>query len=289
MKAILLLFFITLFASCSSDVDEEILPDVPGTENPEPGEPGDSFGHYKFRLSAKENTGNIFHLFEFHLLNRDKDGLEYNSGELSQVYDSITWVVPSEKGSYNVFSTTSGEGFEGTHLSLQWGHTFYLPGEYETKLLCYKGDEVVHSNVLKVEVTNEKDFLMYNWEEVTISDDSSIGFHNALDEDFTFCAIREAHEEAVGITLFLWPGVNESDEFVEQNLRTLSEYLTSIYGQPDYGRGASDLVEKYEALFLHREAYEVPESIWLTPKSRIVLLTQEHEGMKKVFVRAEPH
>ena len=71
MKVILLLFFITLFASCSSDVDEE-MPDVPGTENPEPGEPGDSSEHYKFRLSAKENTGNIFHLFEFHLLNGDK-------------------------------------------------------------------------------------------------------------------------------------------------------------------------------------------------------------------------
>lgn len=282
MKTLFTLLLVILFTSCAHDA-KEIVPDIPEPEQPEV-----SSNNYKFKLVATENKGNIFHLFEFFLLNEDEKGLDVSFSELKQIYDSITWTSSEQKGRMKVFSIETGNSYSGCKLVSLWSHTFYLPGEYETHLLCYKNHKVVHSDTLKIEVMNEKDFLMYDWDEVKASDETSISFNNALDDTRTLLAFRLMHGDTPGIRLYLQQTIDDDNEFTELSNQFLYDYISSIYQQPEYGREADNLMEKYQELFLEKDDDSMPQAIWLTPKSKIVLLTRERDGLKRTFIYAEP-
>lgn len=282
MKTLFTFLLVILFTSCSHDANE-IVPDIP-----DPGQPETSSDIYKFKLTATENRGNIFHLFEFFLLNKDEKGLDVSFSELKQIYDSITWSSPAQKGRMKVFSIETGNSYSGCKLVSLWSQTFYLPGEYETYLLCYKDNQVVYSDTLKVEVVDEKDFLMYNWDEVKVSDKTSIGFNNALNDTRTLSALRLMHGDTPGIQLYLQQTIDDDNEFAELSHQFLYDYISSIYQQPVYDREADNLMEKYQELFSYKDINSVPQAIWLTPKSKIVLLMRDRDGLKQTYVYAEP-
>lgn len=286
MKTIYILLLIALFASCSSGNIEEIIPDSP-TPDPEqpsvlPNEP------YKLKFSTEENKENIFHLFSFTLLNEHGKELDVTLFDLAQVYDSIIWTTSIQSGGLKVFSNKTEDSFTETKLTTKWSHTFYSPGKYETYLTGYKNNQIIHKDTLRIDVKDEKDFLMYNWHEVKASDKTSVGFQNALDENHTISAIRKVYENIPTVKVFLWQTIDNDNDFAQLSDRYLYDYISSIYGQPVYDRYADNLMEKYQELFLHKDTDVVPKAIWLTSKSKIVLLRSDREGLIQVFVYAEP-
>lgn len=286
MKTIYLLLLVALFASCSSGSIEEIIPDSP-TPVPEqpsvlPNEP------YKLKISTEENKENIFHLFSFTLLNEHGKGLDVTLFDLAQVYDSIIWTTSIQSRGLKVFSNKTDDSFTKTKLTMKWSHTFYSPGKYETYLIGYKNNKIIHNDTLRIDVKDEKDFLMYNWHEVKASDKISIGFHNALDKSFMLSAIRKVYDNNPAVKVFLWQTIDNDNDFAQLSDRYLYDYISSIYGQPVYDRDADNLMEKYQELFLHKDTDVVPKAIWLTSKSKIALLRSDREGLIQVFVYAEP-
>ena len=47
------------------------------------------------------------------------------------------------------------------------GHCFKYPGEYKTNLTAWKDNKVIFRHQLAVTITDEKDFLEYNWKDIT--------------------------------------------------------------------------------------------------------------------------
>lgn len=280
MKLIYALFFILCIISCTSesitdDTTETITTDQKETE-------------FELIHLANENKGNVFHLFTFHIALNDQNVSSLYQSDLEQRYDSVTWSISSQHGSIKIFEVEKAHGYTGSKLLWQWSHTFYVPGQYETYLHAYKNNEIVHSDTLTVDVVNEKDFLMYNWAEISSADNTSIGFENVINNNFNLCAIRTTYERTPGIELFLWQNIDDEDTFIQYSEHELYNYISSIYKQPTYDRNAIDLIEKYQELFAHQEPDAVPYAIWLTPKNIITLLKKENEEIKRVLVYAEP-
>lgn len=280
MKTVCALLLLLLSVSCSDGKEdlEQVFPE-PETS------PSDD---YNLKMTAQKDNYNVFELSEFSLSNKGQDHLNVSFSELQERYDSITWTVARQRGRFRVFDKEEGEGYIGSSFVFKWSHTFYLPGHYETYLLCYKDNRVVHSDTLSLDVADSKDFLMYDWAEVPISGGNNIGYYNALDEDYMFSSIWKMHEGKPGISLHLSMTSGDENEFAEKSDVLLYDYICSIYRQPEYNRDADNLMEKYQELFSYKDEKAVPHAIWLTPKNKIVLLMGNNGDWNQSWVYAEP-
>ncbi len=113
----------------------------------------------------KGNRKNVFDRMDFYLTNDGSQSI--TMGLLSEVCDSIVWTVNGQKGSYRLYERESGEGVVKSHLVMEWGHCFIFPGDYETCLTAWKDNKVLYQDILSVTIINDKDFLGFNWKDVT--------------------------------------------------------------------------------------------------------------------------
>lgn len=277
-KLIFLFAVLTMFTSCSSDSDNVTDPEEPSKEE-----------SYKFTQKVDMVEFNIFDLPKFTLLNSEDGGLNMYLFRLSAVYDSITWSNSVQPGSFKIFTQKHANGYESQSMTTQWANAFYLPGDYETYLHGYKDGKIVYGDTLKIKVKNTKDFLMYNWSEVKEADDSSIGFVNVLNKDFELTATRVVEGEIPGVKIRVLPTLQDDNLFASLSDKLLYNYISTIYNEPIYGRDSEKLAEKYQELFLNKMLYVTPQCIWITPKSRIVLLHEDREGLKRTLIYAEPN
>lgn len=283
MRTVCALLLLLLFVSCSDGTEdfEQVFPEPETPVTP----PSNG---YDLRIAAEEDSYNIFQLSEISLSNKRPGHLNVFSSELREAYDSITWTVAGQRGRFRVFYKEDGEGYVGAKLVFKWSHTFYVPGHYETYLVCYKENRIVHSDTLCIDIADSKDFLMYDWAEVPISGGDNIGYYNALDDDYTLCSRSIMHEGKPGIMLHLSVTSGDENEFAERSDALLYDYICSIYRQPEYNRDANNLIEKYKELFSYKDENAVPHAIWLTPKNKIVLLMGNNGDWNQSWVYAEP-
>ncbi|WP_455669051.1 hypothetical protein [Phocaeicola sp.] len=284
MKYISTIFFLLLFFSCL-DTTEDIIP-----ENPTPEDPVPPTNNYHLKLGAEQNAMNIFTMAKFSLLDEDKNGLHVTDWELAERYDSLTWIIAGQKGSQMLFSWELGDGFAGTSLTFGWSHNFYLPGHYETCLLGYKDNKIIYSDTLAIDVSNQKDFLMYNWNEIEgIENKGGIGYHNAINENYTLGTFPQMHGKVPSVELSFWNSLGEDENKFAQKCDTeLYNYICSVYQQPAFDRDSQELADKYNTLFAYKAKNATPHAIWLTTKSKIVLLMKEKEDWNEACIYAEP-
>lgn len=280
MKKISFFLFaiLTMFTSCSSDSDNETIPEEPSKKE-----------IYKFTQKVDMVEFNIFDLPLFTLHNNEDGGLNTYLFGLSAVYDSITWSNSVQPGSCKIFTQKHSDGGESQSITTQWANAFYLPGDYETYLHGYKDGKIVYGDTLKIKVNNTKDFLMYNWSDVKEADDSSIGFVNVLNSNFELAANRVIEGEIPGVKLRVLPTLHDDNLFASLSDKLLYNYISTIYNEPIYGRDSEKLAEKYQELFFNQMPYVTPQCIWITPKSRVVLLHEDREGLKRTFIYSEPN
>jgi len=147
---------------------------------------------------------------------------------------------------------------------------------------AYKDGNVVYQDGVSVSLTNDKDFLMYNWEEITESMNSSIGYVNFVDAGHEFLSTHYVVGETPIAKVSL---SNPTDD----TLGWLYEYLRKIYREPLYN-SESCVQEQYKNLFTDIDDRETPLYIWQTASSLIALIHwhDTEEDFTQYYIKAEP-
>lgn len=273
MEKLFYVFFITLFFSCS-DKDNGVLPSVDTEE-------GDLENIIPLKLGVKEARSDIFEGVEFNLFPDKYFGVL----SLMDIYDSITWNVLNIDGSMKILE-------QGTRYATSyryWSHHFYLPGEYKTYLLGYKDNKMIYcSDTVKVEITNEKDFLCYNWKDIKGSIGHATSYLDFLKE-YEFVTYEGMFQNVPFVNVLLYDKEKKDKlGFLEKSKNILIDYINTLYStSPVYTDKDDIFLEKYNELFTYKAKNTVPCCVWITSKSKIVLVKNEY--YKEYQLYAEPN
>lgn len=231
------------------------------------------------RLAVKQPKGNIFDTMNFYLYNEDSKSI--NSNSLSVVCDSIVWTVDEINNSFRVFEH---EGV-GNRLTLEWGHCFKYPGEYKTNLTAWKDNKVIFRHQLAVTITDEKDFLEYNWKDITKNSSAWSTYADVLKS---------------GPNLMTTYGLCGTVPYAEVRVFNgnmtqsyqLYDYFCKLYSVPTYEDNRDKMWQLYDELFSEQKVYPsaYPVAIWVTERVNIVLLLlDDNTGSSNYVVYAEPN
>ena len=274
MKNLINILFILLLVSSCSNKDSIISPEINDGEEDKTAE------IIPLKLELKEAQKNIFEYAVFSLY-PDKFGIMFS---LLDVYDSITWEVANLDGSLKIFKQTESSA----NFIHQWSHHFYKPGKYNTYLLGYKNNEVINSDTVQIEITNTKDFLCYNWKDIKEPGKHTTAYRDVLNY-YEFGTYTEIHQGIPSVTVYLID--NKEDDhlgFLKQSKNILIDYINSLYSiSPTFNETDDILLERYNDLFVYKRENSHPLCIWITPKSKIVLI--KNETLNKYQLYAEPN
>ena len=82
--------------------------------------------------------------------------------EVYNCYDRLEWVVADEDGKESILSLLDENSF-----ILSWGHCFHYPGTFTSYLRgSMKGEVTYQSQALTLNVSADRDFLGWNWNEL---------------------------------------------------------------------------------------------------------------------------
>lgn len=270
MKNLIYLILIGLFASSCSDSDKILDDDDSKSSNP----------LVKIQVKAKQQTGNIFELIQFDIYSESS----FTLLDIYDSYDSLVWTVP-EVGRLHLFTDHS--------FTWRWSQNFFLPSKYKSILLGYKDNKIILADTTDIEILNDKDFLGFNWEDITESSPHSSGYVNVLSNDYELATYGSFKENLPSIDLYLWSDRNEDEsELAKRSEKILFNYISSLYTKPTYTTSTNDLLtEKYNQLFKHKKEGAKPLAIWVTDKSNIVLYTfkDDFADYYSFRVHAEPN
>jgi hypothetical protein len=166
-----------------------------------------------------------------------------------------------------------------------------LPAKYETALLGYKNNQLISGDTVTVDIANNKDFLGYNWKDVVRTSRYNIGYQNVFLKGYDFVTYSILTEGVPSASLYLIDNKNTGEHaFALKSKQILFDYTCSLYSTPTYSQDSPTLLTNYNELFKNKKNGAVPECIWITPKSRIVLLNEydEAEEYSKYEIYAEP-
>lgn len=237
-------------------------------------------------LAVNQSSGNIFDTMVFNIYM--EDGKAVNTNVLASVCDSIVWTIDGVKGSFRVFQHGSGEGWTGTQLTFRWGHCFLYPGEYKTTLTAWKDNKAIHSRQLEIPIFDGKDFLAYNWRDITKESQAWTGYNDVLQSSPVLLS-------SYGLSGAIpYAEVRVFVQHFVECYDILYSYLCKIYSAPTY----VDTTEKqniwrlYDDLFSEQKKYPnaYPVAIWLTERANVVLLMQDESTETPGYIiYAEPN
>jgi hypothetical protein len=264
-----------------------------GIEYPDPTPPEKPSMHPEVKIATADNgKSNIFEIMQFDI---SIEGLESNPNEmifggfvLSDHYDSLVWRIPNRGLRFKLF-----ECDESSHqFAFSFGHNFFTPGKIDSRLSGYKEGKEIFSYDYPVKVNNNKDFLGFNWTHITQDSEISTGYTDVFtkDRDWGFTTSHEIHDGVPSISLRITT-MQDTKDFQETKKRELLfNLIDDIYGEPDYGDAdeKTDIAttEKCNTIFHFVEDDSQPLSIWITEKSKIVLLRGNDGGH---VIYAEPY
>jgi len=221
-------------------------------------------------------TTNIFEPVHFYL-----QGNDYMLQDLRALCDSLVFDIPWLKGSRlsrKIYFNEEGR----TKLTSGWDHRFIFHMGGICNIKAYKDGNVVYQDGVSVSLTNDKDFMMYNWNEITENSNNSIGYVNFVDERHEFVSTHYIVSETPIAKVWL---NNPADDTLEW----LYEYLCKLYKEPLYN-SESGVQEQYGKLFTDTDKRETPQYIWQTDRSRVALIHwyDSDEDITKYYIKAEP-
>ena len=226
--------------------------------------------------SLNTHTANIFEPVHFYL-----EGDDYMNWSLSQLCDSLVFRVMGKEGSRKVYYDEKGH----SELIAGWDHRFYLPQGCLCSIQAYKNNEVIYTDAIEVNLTNDKDFLMYDWDEVAdASKLGTVGFNNFIEPQYSIVTAAYFKENTPSVKVTV-----ENPESLEDARTWLYEYMKKLYKDPVYSESA-EVKTKYAELFVSAQEDETPLYIWKDDKSVVALVEQYDEfvPVTRVYVRAEP-
>ena len=226
--------------------------------------------------SLNTYTANIFEPVHFYL-----EGDDYMNWSLSQLCDSLVFSVMGEDETRKVYYDEKGH----SELIVGWDHYFYLPESCLCRIQAYKDNEVIYTDAIEVNLTNDNDFLMYDWDEVAdASKLGTVGFNNFIEPQYSIVTAAYFKENTPSVKVAV-----ENPESLEDARTWLYEYMKKLYKDPVYSESA-EVKTKYAELFVSAQEDETPLYIWKDDKSVVALVEQYDEfvPVTRVYVRAEP-
>jgi hypothetical protein len=225
--------------------------------------------------SLNTHTANIFEPVHFYL-----EGDDYMNWSLSQLCDSLVFSVMGKDGSCRVYYDEKGH----SELIVGWDHYFYLPQGCLCSIQAYKNNEVIYTDAIEVNLTNDNDFLMYDWDEVAdASKLGTVGFNNFIEPQYSIVTAAYFKENTPSVKVAV-----ENPESLEDARTWLYDYMKKLYKDPVYSESA-EVKTKYAELFVSAQEDETPLYIWKDDKSVVALVEQYDEfvPVTRVYVRAE--
>lgn len=233
-------------------------------------------------LKSKKDEYGIFEVAQFALFTKD---IPQSTLTFIENFDSIVWNIKGfNSPSFIVFNYVPSK----TYIAFTWSQNFFLPGDYISFLSGYKGGKVIDTDSISFKVYNKRDFLCFNWKEITESDKITTGYHdNFLSHTFSTRKIMQGNTPSV----YLYCRLERSNDLEDNTKQLLFEQISSLYGQPTFSDNNSEILSaQYNQLFSYKEKDIEPKYIWKTNKSNIVLLADydEIDETFNYFVYAEP-
>lgn len=275
MKKIFYCFLLLTFFVLSCSKEEA---DMDGSQNKET-----ENKEIKIILEAETSSQNIFAPIVFY------QSFDFGKDApcLSEVYDSIVWKSSHSPNSFKVFSHSNYARYVETTF-FKWAHVYYSPGTYKTYLLGYKNNEIIYSSdTISIDITNKKDFLAFNWKDVTDSDFTT-GYANNLD-GYYLSTQTHIHQGVPSVMLYAKNEKYEKGGSMKSK-QILYNYINSFFSLPNYTATSDESLRKeFSTIFSFQEKNAIPLNIWLTPKAKIVLLRKDFKGLESEYkIYAEP-
>lgn len=289
-------FILTLmltFTSCSKDevnIEEPTVPDneKPGQDTSDHGNKDSGSDSVILKLSANKSNPNVFDDVQFTLINGKNAADGLCMVDINAAYDSITWSDSVEEGHFLVANCKETEEYSHAFCHFSWNHNFIYPGHHETWLKCYKNGVVMHCDTLKIEVTNNKDFIMFNWNDVNSRDQEPKGYNDAFNEKQAITTSSSNKDGTTVIELGLFNATEDGAVFAKKSEVFLTKFISTYFKDPAYTKSEPNtLEEQYNQLFKVKPQSASPLAIWLTEKNKIALLKFEDEDHLYVDVHVE--
>jgi len=272
MKNILLVLAFLFIAYSCSDGNSTI----PGEEEEE--EPGKNKPTaLTISLKAKKEKGNIFDLMEFYMM-PDRNCTLY---DIKETYDSLLWRVQGKDETFKLSEQTNSS----SSVIFGWSHSFYKAGRYYTIMDGYKDGKVILSDTTVVDVEDKRDFLYYNWEDITSTILHFTGNVNVLDNDFkiSFRPRFIDNSPSVYVNFRVYDIIKDEEEVKkyhnERQEKLVLKYISGFYGEPklSYEKDNTTIEEAFHTIFEQEEDFYSPRYIWQAPTANIVLLKSYDE------------
>lgn len=232
------------------------------------------------RLAVKQQKGNIFDTMEFYLHNESSEPV---FAELSEICDLMVWTVEGEKGNFRVFEHKPNNEH---HIYMEWGHCFLFPGEYKTYLTGWKNDMEIYRDQLDITITDDKDFLLFNWKDIKETSNISMTYVDVIGNNPDLMTAYDFIETVPSAEVRVWNSNTPSTSY-----DILYSYFSELYSEPTYISGdGSKMFQLYDELFSEQKKYPgwYPWAIWVTEHANFVLLMDDWDSTSKYLVYAEP-
>ncbi len=229
--------------------------------------------------SLNTHTANIFEPVHFYL-----EGDDYMNWSLSQLCDSLVFSVMGEDGSRKVYYDEKGH----SELIVGWDHYFYLPQSCLCRIQAYKNNEVIYTDAIEVNLTNDNDFLMYDWDDISDTAIGTVPYNNFIVPELCLLSQSFRKDETPYVRVYLDKSMNSP--YAKE---WLYDYITRLYKTPAYS-DSSEVEEKYTELFASADENDTPLHIWKDDKSVIALVRYDYSDMDGyngsyvTYVKAEP-
>lgn len=169
---------------------------------------------------------------------------------------------------------------------MKWGHCFKYSGEYKTYLTAWKDNKAIYRYQLDISITDSKDFLIYNWSDITKDSQAWTSYVDVLKSSPDLMTTYGL----CGTVPFV--EVRLSGGNMTQSYDALYGYFCTLYSYPTYEDKTDKMWQLYDKLFSEQKKYpgNYPVAIWVTECANIVLL-QLDEAMEYpgYVVYAEPN
>ena len=224
--------------------------------------------------SLNTHTANIFEPVHFYL-----EGDDYMNWSLSQLCDSLVFSVMGENESRKVYYDEKGH----SELIVGWDHYFYLPKGCICSIQAYKDNDVIYTDAIEVNLTNDRDFLMYDWDDISDAAIGTVPYNNFIIPELCLISRTGFVGEVPYAIVTMDKGMN-----VEGVKAWLYDYVVKLYKEPLYSE-SEEVKAKYNELFASADVKDTPLYIWKDSKSVVALIQYDYgEGRWIYYIKAEP-